>query len=359
MKEKPATRAIVIEDDSSWQQILREILSDSGLAVDVADNLEDALKILKAEPHRLALVDLSLESSDHNNEDGLHVLEAIKRLDPDCKSILLTGFATVELAVSVLTEYGAFSFMRKENFNRAQFRDLIEQALVAAPKSDSDVSESKLINVNKSQKLSQSSNQTGARVLVVEDDAGWRSILSELVTDAGMEVRVCSSYGDALGALRRETFSLAVVDLSLTADLVWDDSPTSDLLEGYSLLATTHAAGIPTIVVSGVVSVDEIQRAYDEHSVFAYLEKQAFDRNNFRRLVREAIAAGSTLSELNQLTQREREVFDLLAKGMTNKEIADVLVITNNTVKRHLKAVFEKLDVHTRAAALSKARGNQ
>jgi DNA-binding NarL/FixJ family response regulator len=359
MKEKPATRAIVIEDDSSWQQILSEILSDSGLAVDVADNLEDALKILKAEPHRLALVDLSLESSDHNNEDGLRVLEGIKRLDPDCKSILLTGFATVELAVSVLTEYGAFSFMRKENFNRAQFRDLIDQALVAAPKSDPDVAEQKKINVNKSQKLSQASNQTGARVLVVEDDAGWRSILSELIADFGLEVRVCSSYGDALGALRRETFTLAVVDLSLTADLVWDDSPTSDLLEGYSLLANTHTAGIPTIVVSGVVGVEEIQRAYNEHSVFAYLEKQAFDRNNFRRLVREAIAAGSSLSELNQLTQREREVFDLLAKGMTNKEIADVLVITNNTVKRHLKAVFEKLDVHTRAAALSKARGIQ
>jgi DNA-binding NarL/FixJ family response regulator len=161
-----------------------------------------------------------------------------------------------------------------------------------------------------------------------------------------------------LGALRREIFSLAVVDLSLTAEVVWDESPASESLEGYSLLANTHTSGIPTIVVSGVVGVDEIQRAYNEHSVFAYLEKQAFDRNNFRRLVREAITAGSTLSELDQLTQREREVFDLLAKGMTNKEIADKLVITNNTVKRHLKAVFEKLDVHTRAAALSKARGS-
>lgn len=357
MKDKPVSRAIVIEDDSSWQQILSEILSDSGLSVDVTDNLEDALKILKAEPHRLALVDLSLESSDHSNEDGLNVLEAIKRLDPDCKSILLTGFATVELAVSVLTEYGAFSFMRKENFNRAQFRDLIGQALVAAPRSDIDVSEPIHIEAGKSLKQSQPNLQNGARVLVVEDDAGWRSILSELVTDAGLEVRVCSSYGDALGALRRENFSLAVVDLSLTAEVVWDDSPTSDLLEGYSLLANAHTAGIPTIVVSGVVGVDEIQRAYNEHSVFAYLEKQAFDRNNFRRLVREAIAAGNSLSELNLLTQREREVFDLLAKGLTNKEIADVLVITNNTVKRHLKAVFEKLGVHTRAAALSKARG--
>ncbi|PKN90127.1 MAG: hypothetical protein CVU45_04160, partial [Chloroflexi bacterium HGW-Chloroflexi-7] len=341
MTSKPSPRAIVIEDDSSWQQILSEILSDSGMTVDVADNLEDALKLLKAEPHRLALVDLSLESKDHSNEDGLRVLEAIKRLDPGCQSILLTGFATVELAVSVLTELGAFSFLRKESFNRAQFRELISQALVSAPKIQADEITPNLAAKSTSNIKSEPVSHKAANVLVVEDDAGWRSILSELLTDAGLEIRVCSSYGDALGALRRETFSLAVVDLSLTADVVWDDAADSDSLEGYSLLANTRVAGTPTIVVSGVVGVDEIQRAYNEHSVFAYLEKQAFDRNTFRRLVREAIAAGSTFSELDQLTQREREVFDLLAKGMTNKEIADALVITNNTVKRHLKAVFE------------------
>jgi NarL family two-component system response regulator LiaR len=57
------------------------------------------------------------------------------------------------------------------------------------------------------------------------------------------------------------------------------------------------------------------------------------------------------------LTDREREVFDLLAQGKTNKEIAEVLFITTNTVKRHLKSVFEKLDVHTRSAAAAKAIG--
>jgi DNA-binding NarL/FixJ family response regulator len=46
---------------------------------------------------------------------------------------------------------------------------------------------------------------------------------------------------------------------------------------------------------------------------------------------------------------------ELLAQGMTNKEIADSLVISTNTVKRHLKAIFEKLDIHTRSAAAAKA----
>ena len=132
----PIIRSLVIEDDISWQQILSEILTDIGLTVDVASNLEDALKILKGEPHRLAIVDLSLAGGDHHNFDGLRILEAVHRLDPGCQTILLTGFATVELAVSVLTEYGAFTFLRKENFHRAQFRDLVSRALASAPPSE-------------------------------------------------------------------------------------------------------------------------------------------------------------------------------------------------------------------------------
>jgi DNA-binding CsgD family transcriptional regulator len=56
-------------------------------------------------------------------------------------------------------------------------------------------------------------------------------------------------------------------------------------------------------------------------------------------------------SGLQALTGREREVLALLARGLTNKEIANSLVITPNTVKRHLKSLFAKLDVNTRSAA--------
>ena len=57
------------------------------------------------------------------------------------------------------------------------------------------------------------------------------------------------------------------------------------------------------------------------------------------------------------LTKRETDVLSYVARGYTNKEIAEKLVITTNTVKRHLKAIFEKLDVHTRSAATAKDNG--
>ena len=319
----PIIRALVVEDDVSWQQILREILSDTGLIVDLASNLEETFRILKSEPHRLAIVDLSLAGVDHHNLDGLRVLDAVRRLDPGCQTILLTGFATVELAVSVLTEYNAFTFLRKENFQRKQFRDLIGRALASAPPSENSSIRFSATTQNSIIESAKESRSGDRQALVVEDDAGWRSILSELLEEAGLVVRLCASFGEAYGYIRRERFILAVVDLSLTDEVIWVQKTSQEHLEGYDLLGETKSAGIPTIVVSGVASVGEIQLAYTQHSIFAYLEKKEFDRLIFKRLVNEACLAHRVVSELDRLTDREREVFDLMARGMTNKEIAD------------------------------------
>jgi RNA polymerase sigma factor (sigma-70 family) len=355
-----ALRALVVEDDHSWQQIISEILSDCGLEVDVATDLNDATLKLKTQPHRVAVVDLSLSPNDHNNYDGLRVLDAVRRLDPNCRAILLTGFATVELAVTALTDYGAFTFLRKESFHRSQFRDIVYRILVSPP-----IPATPSPTAVPTAFASPTKAQTGplknpnGKVLVVEDDAGWRSILEELLSDVGFLVRTCASFGDALGYLRKEKFSLAVIDLSLQGVITRlpEGAPGTSNLEGYQLLANTQLNNIPTIVVSGITEPEEIQRVYSEYSISAYIEKQTFDRAVFRRLIAETKQTYISQSELSALTEREREVLDLLAQGLTNKEIAEKLVITTNTVKRHLKAIFEKLNVHTRSAATAKATG--
>ena len=345
-----ALRALVVDDDNSWQQILSEIISDCGLEVDVASSVDAAALALKAQPHRLAVVDLSLSPSDHNNVDGLRVLDSIRRLDPNCRAILLTGFATVELAVTALTDYGAFTFLRKESFHRSQFRDIVYRILVSPPPLSAPAPASGTGTSPSAEKgLAAPQKPPNEKVLVVEDDAGWRSILEELLSDAGFQVRACASFGDAFGYLRKEKFTLAIIDLSLGASL---DNSNQD---GYQLLAAARSEGVPSIVVSGITETEEIQRVYSEYAISAFIEKQAFDRAAFRRVIEETRLKSQSTSELNALTEREREVLDLLALGLTNKEIAEKLFITTNTVKRHLKAIFEKLDVHTRSAATAKA----
>ncbi|WP_339788300.1 response regulator transcription factor [uncultured Imperialibacter sp.] len=56
------------------------------------------------------------------------------------------------------------------------------------------------------------------------------------------------------------------------------------------------------------------------------------------------------------ISQRELEVLQLMAAGKSNQEIADQLFVSLNTVKTHLKNLFEKLDVGRRTQAVDKAR---
>jgi len=350
---KPAgVRALIVEDNGSWQQILSEILTEAGLTVDIATDVETAVVKLRATSHRLAIIDLSLGGGDYHNQDGLLVLDAVRRHDPGCVPLLLTGFATVELAVSALTEHGAYTCLRKESFQRADFRDLVSRALAEAPPLATEQRERYETHDDASVGHTTPAEAT-TRVeaaLVVEDDAGWRGILSELLVEAGYLPHVCSSFGEARGYLRREKYALAVVDLSLAGSGTPDDN-----MDGYQLLASTQALGLPTIVVSGIATMDDIERAYTERGIFACFEKQTFDRYAFVRTVDEARDAAKASEILAQLTSREREVLELVAQGLSNKEIAKTLVITTNTVKRHLKSIFEKLEVHTRAAAAAKA----
>lgn len=57
-----------------------------------------------------------------------------------------------------------------------------------------------------------------------------------------------------------------------------------------------------------------------------------------------------------ELTDREREVLQLLAQGLTNQEIADRLVIAVKTVRNHLSNIFSKLQVADRVQAIIRAR---
>ena len=56
---------------------------------------------------------------------------------------------------------------------------------------------------------------------------------------------------------------------------------------------------------------------------------------------------------MDTLTKRERALLDLLARGMSNRDIAKALEISINTVKFHLRNLFEKLSVNSRAQAIA------
>jgi DNA-binding NarL/FixJ family response regulator len=57
-----------------------------------------------------------------------------------------------------------------------------------------------------------------------------------------------------------------------------------------------------------------------------------------------------------ELTERERELLELIARGLNNQAIADRLVLSPKTVRNHVSNIFSKLQVRDRAEAIVRAR---
>jgi ATP/maltotriose-dependent transcriptional regulator MalT len=67
------------------------------------------------------------------------------------------------------------------------------------------------------------------------------------------------------------------------------------------------------------------------------------------------LAQAPSLSLVEPLTARERDVLALIDQGLTNKEIAQTLVISHGTVKQHAYNLYQKLQVNNRQQAVKKA----
>lgn len=80
-------------------------------------------------------------------------------------------------------------------------------------------------------------------------------------------------------------------------------------------------------------------------------------RPHLRQFARAARRRAPAAAASRSLTPREREVVSHVADGRTNDEIAHLLGISSQTVRKHLENVYEKLDVHTRTGAVAAVSG--
>ena len=69
----------------------------------------------------------------------------------------------------------------------------------------------------------------------------------------------------------------------------------------------------------------------------------------------DGLRTSAAASSDGTLTSRERQILALIARGMTNRAIADALTISDRTVDRHVSNILTKLDLPSRAAATAYA----
>jgi DNA-binding NarL/FixJ family response regulator len=208
-------------------------------------------------------------------------------------------------------------------------------------------------------------------ILVIEDDPNWQTLFGEIISDAGFEPLVVTTYREALAALDAQIYALAVVDMSLS-ELNYDNRDGLMALKKISTLPEP----LPAVVVTGYATVNLAVETLVNLNAVNFLRKEEFDRHKFLQIlqkearVKSEIPWQSALVPLNcvqkvaaevvaALSERELEVLYFLSQGQTNKEIAAELMVTVNTIKKHTQSIFTKLNVNNRAAAVALALGRE
>lgn len=90
-------KILVVEDNPDWRLTLKGMLNDeTGFITHPVATRKEAISALLADTYDAALLDIRLDDSDENNDEGLSLAEEISRRWPKVKIVIATGFANQE-----------------------------------------------------------------------------------------------------------------------------------------------------------------------------------------------------------------------------------------------------------------------
>jgi DNA-binding NarL/FixJ family response regulator len=194
------------------------------------------------------------------------------------------------------------------------------------------------------------------RVLIADDHPVVREGLVAIFrTQKDIKVVAQATNGeDTLELCNQHSPDVLLLDLRM---------PKKDGLQVITELAARRASKPRIIVMTTYDSEDDIRRAL-KAGAKGYLVKGTAASQQIRESVRK-VAAGESLlpaaiaSKLAEsiarpeLTRRERQVLEYIANGRSNKEIGQMLYISEHTVKTHVKSILMKLDAIGRTEAIA------
>jgi two-component system nitrate/nitrite response regulator NarL len=211
----------------------------------------------------------------------------------------------------------------------------------------------------------QDSPRPTIRVFVVSDVRFYREGLERVLASKGQLVVLGTAAGTSAGLQLVAELRPDVVLLDTTmAEAVWTAQQLAVTTPATKIvaLAVPEAEGdLIALIEAGVLGYVTREQTLDEvvAAIISVAHEETACSPQVRTLVVKRVR--SLASEFRpgvkaRLTRREGEILDLIARGLSNKEIAHELNIERATVKNHVHNILEKLQVRTRAAAVAEVR---
>jgi DNA-binding NarL/FixJ family response regulator len=201
------------------------------------------------------------------------------------------------------------------------------------------------------------------RVSIVEDDDWIRDNLAATL-DAASGVCCVSRFGsaeDALAVMPGEPPDVVLMDIGLPKmDGVECVRQLKALAPSVQVLMLTVYGDSERVFSALLAGADGylLKRTATEGLIAAiqhvHRGESPMDGQIARQVVQYFKRRGKAASEVEQLSRREHEVLDHLARGEAYKEIAEKLEISIETLRGYIKTVYQKLHVHSRGEAVAK-----
>jgi two-component system nitrate/nitrite response regulator NarL len=195
------------------------------------------------------------------------------------------------------------------------------------------------------------------RVLLIDDHTLFRESLARLLqSEPGFEIVThCSSSADALRAVRERAIDIILLDLDLGSEKGADllGSLREAGFAGKVLLVTAGAneREMPGLIRKGIsgIFLKHNSPTLLVQGIRDAMKGKALFEQEFLKKVLEISEGSASEIRHTRLTEREKHVLSLVFEGLTNKEVADRLQITESGVKSCLQHLFTKTGVRTRS----------
>lgn len=198
------------------------------------------------------------------------------------------------------------------------------------------------------------------KILIVEDEPLIAEDIAAILSRNDFQVAaIAYTIEEALLELKQNLPDMALLDINL-----------NNKMDGIEIAATIqHGYAIPFLFITSYSDKSTLEKAkltepagyivkpFNEAGLCSAIEIASY--NHTQRIKRQYPEL--QLYKLNQLltnpvSEREFELLKLIYEGKTNKQIAEELFISSNTVKKHISNVYLKLDTISRATTLVKLR---